>query len=70
MKKNYNKIYLLAKSKLNGIEALIFKVSIDLHISHDEFFLINKVLKEYDDMKKTNQKFKDLNSLTKILVYL
>ena len=38
MKKNYNKIYLLAKSKLNGIEVLIFKVSIDLHISHDEFF--------------------------------
>ena len=70
MKKNYNKIYLLAKSKLNGIEVLIFKVSIDLNISHDEFFLINKVLKEYDDMKKTDQKFKDLNSLTKILVYL
>ena len=70
MKKNYNKIYLLAKSKLNGIEVLIFIVSIDLHISHDEFFLINKVLKEYDDMKKTDQKFKDLNSLTKILVYL
>ena len=70
MKKNYNKIYLLAKSKLNGIEVLIFIVSIDLHISHDEFFLINKVLKEYDDMKKTDQKFKDLNSLRKILVYL
>ena len=37
---------LLAKSKLNSIEVLICKSLIDSVISHDEFVLINKVLKE------------------------
>ena len=43
---------LLAKSKLNGIEVLIPKVIINSNISHDEFVVINNVLKEYDDMKE------------------
>ena len=41
------------------------------NISHDEFVLINNMLKEYDDMKKKklkierkNQKFKDPNIQT------
>ena len=64
---------LLAKSKLNSIEVLICNALIDSVISHDEPVLINNVLKEYDEMKeeiKNYQKFKDLNSLSKILVYL
>ena len=64
---------LLAKSKLNSIEVLICNALIDSVISHDEPVLINNVLKEYDEMKeeiKIYQKFKDLNSLSKILVYL
>ena len=51
-KKNHDKIILLAKSKLNSVEVLIFKVLIDSDISHDEFILINNVLKEHNDMKQ------------------
>ena len=51
-KKKYNKILLLAKSKLNRIEVLISKALIDLNIRHNEFVLINDVLKEYNKMKE------------------
>ena len=54
-KKNPNrhdKIVWRAKSKLNNIEVLISKVLIDSNISHDEFVLINNVLKEFHDMKE------------------
>ena len=43
---------LVANSKLNSIEELISKALIDSKISHDEFVLINNVLKEYDDLKE------------------
>ena len=43
---------MLAKSKSNRIEVLICKDLIDLNISHDEFVLINNMLKEYDKMKE------------------
>ena len=39
---------LLAKFKLNSMEVLISEALIDSNISHDEFVLINNVLKEYD----------------------
>ena len=39
------------KSQLNRIEVLIFKTLIDSNISHDDFVLINNVLKQYDYMK-------------------
>ena len=42
---------MLAKSKLKSIEVLISKTLIDPVISHDEFVLINNVLKEYNGMK-------------------
>ena len=51
-KNKHDKIVLLAKSKLNGIEVLISKALIDSIISHDEFVLINIVLKEYNKMKE------------------
>ena len=51
-KKKHDKIVLLAKSKLNSIEVLISKALIDSNISHDEFVLINNVLKEFYDMKE------------------
>ena len=38
--------------KLNSTEVLISKVLINSNNSHDEFFLTNNVLKEYDDMKE------------------
>ena len=51
-KKKHDKILLLAKPKLNSIEVLIFKALISSVISHDEFALINNVLKEYNEMKE------------------
>ena len=51
-KKKHAEIILLAKSKLNSIEVLISKALIDSNSSHDEFLLINNVLKEYDNMKE------------------
>ena len=43
--KHYEKV-LLAKFKLNSIKLLFSKALIDSYISHDEFFLINNVLKD------------------------
>ena len=51
-KKKDDKIIFSAKSKLNSIEVLIFKASIDSVISHDQFVLTNNLLKEYDQMKE------------------
>ena len=51
-KVKHDKIVLLAKSKLNSIEVLISKALIDSNISHDEFVLINNVLKKFYDMKE------------------
>ena len=50
-KDKHDQIVLLAKSKLNSIKVLAFKALIDWNISHDEFVLINNVLREYDEMK-------------------
>ena len=50
IKKNKNKpdkVVLLAKSKLNKIEVSFSKALIGSNISHDEFLLINNMLKEY-----------------------
>ena len=52
MRKKDDKIVLLAKSKLNSIEVLISKALINSAISHDDFVLIDNVLKEYNDMKE------------------
>ena len=51
-KKKHDKIVLLAKCKLNSIKVIISKALIDSVISHDEFVLINNVLKEYNEMKE------------------
>ena len=61
---------MLAKSKLNSIEVLISKALIDSVISHDEFVLINNVLKEYNEMKEDVKNLKTYSSLLKVLVYL
>ena len=42
---------LLGKDKLNTIEILISKALIDSCINHDEFVLLNNVLREYNEMK-------------------
>ena len=48
--KKHNTILLLAKTKLNIREALNSQAIIYSNICHDEFVLINNVLKEYDHM--------------------
>ena len=37
---------------LNAIEVLISKSLINAYISHDEFFSVNNILREYNEMKK------------------
>ena len=51
---------MLAKSKLNGVGILISMASINSFTSHDEFALINNLLKEYEKMK---EEIKELNVL-------
>ena len=55
----HDKIVFLAKSKLNSIEFLTSKALIDSVNSHDEFVLINNVLKEYNEIK---EEFKNLKT--------
>ena len=43
---------LLTKTKLNSIKVLISKALIDLNINHDEFVLVNNMLREYNEMKE------------------
>ena len=50
---------MLGKSKIKIIEVWIFKGWIYSNISHDEFALINNVLKEYEDMKEEIKNFND-----------
>ena len=56
--KKHDKIVLLAKSKLNSMGVLISKALIDSVISHDEFVLINNVLKQYNEMKEETKNLK------------
>ena len=51
-RKKHDKIVLLAETKLNTIDILISKVLIDLYINYDEFFSVNNVLREYNEMKE------------------
>ena len=43
---------MLEKDKLNTIEVLISKALVNSYISHDEFVLVNNVLRKYYEMKK------------------
>ena len=43
---------MLAKSKFNGIEALVSKALIDMEISHKEFIMILKEKDKYEKIKK------------------
>ena len=58
-KNKHGKIVLLLQSKLNRIYVLISNALIDSNTSHDEFILINNVLKELymkEEMKNSNNK--------------
>ena len=45
MKKKHGKIVLLAKTKLHNIEVLLSKYLTDSYIRHDNFVLVDNVLK-------------------------
>ena len=44
----------MRKAMLNTIERPISMVLIDSYISHDEFFSLNNVLREYNQIKSKN----------------
>ena len=51
-KKKHEKIFMLAKSKLNIIETLISQALIDMEINHKEFVTILKEKDKYEKMKE------------------
>ena len=51
-KKRHNKIFMLAKSKLNNIQTLISQALIDLEISHEEFKTIVNEKEKHEKMKE------------------
>ena len=61
---------MLEKSKSNRTEVLIFKTLVNSVISHEELVWINNLLKYYERNERRNEKYKELISLSKILVYL
>ena len=52
MRIKHDKIVLLAKTKLDTIKVLISKVLIDSNINYDKCFSVNKMLREYNEMKE------------------
>ena len=51
-KKKHDKIFMLAKSKLNSIETLISRASIDMEICHEEHIAILKEEDKYEKMEE------------------
>ena len=77
-KKKHDKIFMLAKSKLNSIETLISQALIDMEISHEEFITILKEKDKYEKMKDNlrneNEKYEimrlgSIKSKTKVQNY-
>ena len=46
----------MVKTKLNTIEVLVSKALIELCFNHDEFNLVNNLLKAYNEMKEEIKK--------------
>ena len=64
-KEEHNKIVMLAKSKLNSIETLIFQASIDLETSHEEFKTTINEKEKYEKMKEIIRMMKSSDKLNK-----
>ena len=64
--RKYDKILMLAKSKLNSIETSISQILIDMYISHEEFITILKEKGKYEKMKDNlrseNEKYNEMVS--------
>ena len=63
-KKKHDKMLMLAKSKLNSIEALISQALINLDISHEEFV---RILKEKDKYGRMKENLRSENEVYKIM---
>ena len=63
-KKKHDKIFILAKSKLNSIETLISQALTDLDISHEEFI---RILKEKDKYERMKENLRNENEDYKIM---
>ena len=62
-KKKDDKIFMLAKNKLNSIETLISQALIDLQISHEEFKTIASEKEKYEKMKEGIRMMKSSDEL-------
>ena len=51
-KKKHDKIFVLAKSKLNNNETLVSQALIDMDISHEEFITMLSQKDKYEKMKE------------------
>ena len=63
--KKHDKILILAKSKLNSIETLIFQALVDMEISHEEFVAIFKEKDKYEKMKENVKDVSERSSAEK-----
>ena len=63
-KKRHNKIFTLAKSKLNSIETLMSQALIDLDISHEEFETIVNEKEKNREMKESIRNTKSRDELS------
>ena len=50
--KNRNNILLLVNNELNTTKSLISRALIVSYINHDEFVLVNNLLREFDEIKE------------------
>ena len=57
-KKKHNKLFYLAKNKLDCVEMLVSKSVMDETIDHNEFLSIMKEKKDYDNQKNEGDKSK------------
>ena len=57
-KKKHDKIFMLAKSKLNSIETLVSQALIDMEISHEE---LATILNERDKYEKIKENLKNVS---------
>ena len=65
-KKKHDKIFVLAKSKLNSIiESLVSQALIDMEISHEKITTILNEKEKYEKMKEDIRKIKSSNKLNK-----
>ena len=51
-KKKHDKIFILAKSKLNSIETLVSQALIDMEINHEELATILNERDKYEEINK------------------